>query len=301
VVEQHRRVVRQSVTARVAAIVLAVAARPHPSLTEVARMVGLPVSTTHRLLCGLVAGGLVERTVEGRYQLDLVGLHALAGPASLHAHITAAVSDLTEITGRPVRFGVWHERGVSYLDRGVHGPRRKCAERSVLPMHATAAGKVLLAFAPEIEVQRVVTRPMPAYTARTLATPETLCEALAAVRSCGAAVAGRELRADQWGIAAPVFGPRGVIAALEIVGRGFLPDLEGLTPALVCAARALGRRLSDQPALLPSGVGPTPLRWPVDPTSVAFNNDIWQPSDDAGAGGATRSGQHLPVVAGSSS
>jgi DNA-binding IclR family transcriptional regulator len=284
----------------VAAIVLAIAARPHLSLTEVARMVGLPVSTTHRLLCGLVAGGLVERTVEGRYQLDLVGLHALVGPASLHAHITAAVADLAEITGRRVRFGVWHERGVSYLDRGVHGPRRNCAESTVLPMHATAAGKVLLAFAPEIEVRRIVTRPMAAYTARTLTTPEALCEALAEVRSCGAAVVGRELRADQWGIAAPVFGPKGVVAALEIVGRGFLPDLEGLTPTLLCAARALGRRLWDQPALLPLGVGPTPLRWPVDPTSLVFNNDIWQPSEDAGAGEVTRSGQHMSVVAGTS-
>jgi hypothetical protein len=33
------------------------------------------------------------------------------------------------------------------------------------------------------------------------------------------------------------------------------------------AARALGRRFADQPTLLPTGTGPTPLRWAVDPTA----------------------------------
>jgi hypothetical protein len=205
----------------------------------------------------------------------------LAGPASLYAHIVAAVADLGEITGRRVRFGVWHERGVSYLERGVRAPRRKSAEDNVLPMHATAMGKALLAFAQDVDVRRVVTRHLPAYTTRTLTTPARLHEELAAVRSCGVAVARQELHADQWGIAAPVFGPSGVIAALEVVGRGFWPDFDCLRPVVVCGARALGRRLSDQPALLPSGVGPAPLRWPVDPTSLdwhdkSFRAPTWQ-------------------------
>ena len=79
-------------TARVAAIVLAVAARTHPSMTEVARTVGLPVSTTDRLLSGLVAGRLVERTMQGRYLLDPSALPTWSGSAALRAHISAAVA-----------------------------------------------------------------------------------------------------------------------------------------------------------------------------------------------------------------
>jgi DNA-binding IclR family transcriptional regulator len=274
--------VRQSVTGRVAAIVLAIAARPHASLTEIARKVELPVSTTHRMLRDLVTGRVLQRTVEGRYQLDLAALHASAGPASLYGYITTAVTDLAEITGRRVRFGVWHERGVSYLDRGSLRRDKRCAGTNVLPMHATAMGKALLAFAPETEVRRVLTRQMPAYTRRTITTPGALREALAEARSSGAGVAWRELHPNEWGVAAPVFGPNGVIAALEIGGRGFLPELRGLTPALVCAARALGRRLSDRAALLPSGAEPNPLQWPVDPTSSTFTNDISRLDDDAG-------------------
>jgi hypothetical protein len=40
-------------------------------------------------------------------------------------------------------------------------------------------------------------------------------------------------------------------------------------PALAVAARALGRRLADDPVALPSGTGPAPLHWPVDPTAPA--------------------------------
>ena len=39
--------------------------------------------------------------------------------------------------------------------------------------------------------------------------------------------------------------------------------------ALVVAALALGRRLADDPVALPSGTGPAPLHWPVDPTAPA--------------------------------
>jgi hypothetical protein len=96
--EPYRPVGPQAVTARVAAIVLAVAARTHPSMTEVARTVGLPVSTTHRLLSGLVAGRLVERTMHGRFRLDPSALPTWSGSAALRAHISAAVVDLADIT-----------------------------------------------------------------------------------------------------------------------------------------------------------------------------------------------------------
>jgi DNA-binding IclR family transcriptional regulator len=269
-IEPYRPVAPQAVTARVAAIILAVAARTHPSMTEVAQMVGLPVSTTHRLLGGLVAGRLVERTVQGRYQLDPAALPTWSGFAALRAHVTAAVVDLADITGLHVRFGVWHEQGVSHLGRSGGSSSEEVRTRSeVLPTHATAIGKALLAFAPEAEVRRVLTRRLPAYTSRTLTAPEAVREALATVRMRGVAMTQAEWCGDEWAVAAPVFGPTGVIAALEIAGTGFSLNVKGQTPALLYAARALGRRLADQPTLLPSGTGTTPLRWPVDPTSSA--------------------------------
>jgi DNA-binding IclR family transcriptional regulator len=300
--EPYRPVGPQAVTARVAAIVLAVAARPHPSMTEVARMVGLPVSTTHRLLSGLVAGRLVERTMQGRYQLDPAALPTWSGSAALRAHINTAVVDLADITGLHVRFGVWHEQGVSCLGcSGGHGREEAPTRSEVLPVHATAAGKALLAFAPETEVHRILARRLPAHTGRTITTSEALREALATVRLRGVAVTHGERRADEWAVAAPVFGPTGVIAALEMVGTGFSPNIKAQTPALLYAARALGRRLADQPAMLPPGTGINPLHWPVDPASSASidDTDVTMPgrvtSDASHQDGARRGPQVRPA------
>ena len=91
------------------------------------------------------------------------------------------------------------------------------------------------------------------------------------MRARGVAVVRGEWRADESAVAVPVFGPAGVVAALELTGRAFplaavaagpFP-LAAAAPALVVAARALGRRLADDPVALPSGTGPEPLRWPV--------------------------------------
>jgi DNA-binding IclR family transcriptional regulator len=276
-VDPHRPVGPSTVTARVAAIVLAIAARPGPSVTELAHTVRLPVSTTRRLLSGLVTARLVERTAHRRYELTLDSRRLRPGPSTLRAHITPTVADLAEVTKSRVRFGVWHERGVSHLDRA--GARRYGAGLpgdKLLPIHATALGKALLAFAPDREVHRVLARPLSAYTNRTLTTPEALRDALASTRARGIAVAMREFRADEWGLGVPVFGPTGVIASLEISGTGLLSDVKSLAPALRYAALELGRRLSEYPAWLPRGTGRAPLRWPVDPTSFSADDDECQ-------------------------
>ena len=193
--------------------------------------------------------------------------------------MAATLADLASITGLRARFGVWHERGVSVLDRaGGRGLGVCMPGLDVLPVHATAVGRALLAHAPPAEVRRVLAGRLPAYTDGTVTTPDALAAALAAVRARGVAAVRREWRADESAVAAPVFGPAGVVAALELTG-GTLPfaaaaaggafPLAAAAPALVVAALALGRRLADDPVALPSGTGPEPLRWPVDPTAPA--------------------------------
>lgn len=257
----------RSVAARVEAILRAVAACPDRSVTDVARRTELPYSTTHRLLAELVTARLMQRSPGGRYRIGPAAGPALGhagGPipaaalgcvtgadraAAVRTHVTAALDDLASITGLHARFGVWHERGVSFLDRsGGRGPGLCVPGLDVLPVHATAVGRVLLAHAPPADVRRVLTGRLPAYTDGTVTTPHALAAALAAVRARGVAVVRREWRADESAVAVPVFGPAGVVAA-----------------------RALGRRLADDPVALPSGTGPAPLRWPVDPTAHALS------------------------------
>ena len=68
-----------NVAARVAAIVLTIAARPCLSGTELAQVVRLPRSTTHRLLATLVDEGVVEALAPG----TVVVVMATVGPAAV--------------------------------------------------------------------------------------------------------------------------------------------------------------------------------------------------------------------------
>jgi DNA-binding IclR family transcriptional regulator len=183
----------------------------------------------------------------------------------VRSHVAAVLDDLASVTGLRARFGVWHERGVSILDRAAGRRPGVCMSGlNVVPVHATALGMALLAHAPKDEVRHVLAGRLPAYTDHTMTAPDALAAALAAARVRGVAVVRGEWRADESAIAVPVFGPAGVVAALELAGGTFPPN-EAAT-ALVIAARSLGGRLTEDAVALPSGIGPAPLRWPVDPT-----------------------------------
>jgi DNA-binding IclR family transcriptional regulator len=279
-----------TVTARVAAILLAIAVQPQLSVTEIAGVVRLPLSTTHRLLSALVTGRVVRRTAQARYELRLDGTRPGHNPCTLPGDISTLITDLADVTGLRVRFGVWHERGVSALSQPSgrrHGevwpPRRPAPPRrggrgaaaqrkELLPVHATALGRAMLAFAPDHEVRRVLARPLTGYTDCTMTTAAALKAALATTRSRGMAVTIWEFRVDEWALAVPVFGRDRVIASLEISGTGPFSEVGSMVPTLQYAARTLGRNLSQHPDLLPTGTGRTPLRWLIDPTSLATDD-----------------------------
>lgn len=164
----------RSVASRVAAILLAVAEAPDSSLTEASQRTGLPLSTAHRLLRDLVRGRLLERTADGRYRVR----SPLQGPVDVWQRawdarvlICQVLDDLGVTTGCPARFGVWRGPMISYLERPSGTSARTCATGLVpLAPHATALGKVLLAYAPPAQVKEVLDRGLPAHTELTITT-----------------------------------------------------------------------------------------------------------------------------------
>ena len=61
----------RSVTSKVTAIILACSTGRSFSLTELARAVDLPMSTTHRLVGELVVRRVLERNADGDYRIGL--------------------------------------------------------------------------------------------------------------------------------------------------------------------------------------------------------------------------------------
>ena len=142
----------RSVTGKISAILLAVSGEPELSMTEVARQARLPVSTTHRLLSGLVEGHVLDRGKDGRYSICVAlrsPVGSTEGAAKARSQISLVLEDVGLATGLRARFGVWNGLGVSYLERSPGSRHGSCRSGlRVLPAHATALGKAMLAHAP---------------------------------------------------------------------------------------------------------------------------------------------------------
>ena len=107
----------RSVASRVAAILMAFRSGGTHSLTELAGLAGLPISTTHRLVGELVSRRVLERTEEGGYRVGLplrmIGGISLASSPPLLERALDVIDDLATVTGTAVRVGV--------LDGRAHG------------------------------------------------------------------------------------------------------------------------------------------------------------------------------------
>jgi Bacterial transcriptional regulator len=134
---------------------------------------------------------------------------------------------------------------VSYLEKSAcHQVRSSPSATTLVPAHATAMGKALLAFSSSRTVDVFVARGLKRYTPYTFASPDRLRRALAEIRLNGLAMSRWELQLGVSAVAAPVFGPSGqVVAAIELPVRDLRVELPRLQPALVVAARWLSRQL----------------------------------------------------------
>lgn len=175
-------------------------------VTDLGRALGLPKSSAHRLLAALGRRGLVDRDDRGRYRPG-IGLLAL-GLGVLDAEpIVAAARPVLEAGARDLgetHFLVAARGGrLLVLDKAEGSGFLRASPQvgSSVPAHATAAGKLQLAFAPE-DLEPAALEP---FTSRTLTDPADLARELERVRTAGYAA-----NRDEWinglsVVAAPVF------------------------------------------------------------------------------------------------
>ena len=237
----------RTVTSKVTAILMAFADGTGWSLSELARLTNIPLTTTHRLVTELVAAQLLERSPEGYRVGPALGRLCVTGAAggpTVTQLAPAVLDDLAAVTGRPVRLGVLRDLRVAYVEKTGRVPATSFAAGAQLPLHASALGKVLLAFAPAAVTRSVVATGLPRFTPRTLVRADQLLHALSVTRLTRIATCDGELIAGETTVAAPVAGPGGrVVAALETV----VPDLAGadaVRPLLTVSARSMSRELA---------------------------------------------------------
>jgi DNA-binding IclR family transcriptional regulator len=252
--------------------------RPEWGVSEAAEAIGMPRSSTHALLTSLVETGLLSTPGRGRYRLGwrIVELYeTLRSGLDLRAAAAAVLVALNNETGETTNLAVLDRGDVLYLDKivsrqqvSVHGMR----PGSRLEPHCSALGKVLLAFSPPVEAERIVrSKPLKRFTAGTITDPERLLQALEEIRRAGVGYENEEVVADVACVAAPVRDPYGALAgaiSLTVPVTRMKPRRAELTKAVRAAAAQVARNLVDQQGAerpVPSGQ-PSPISadWQAD-------------------------------------
>jgi len=198
-----------------AVAVLDVLAGGELGTNEIARRTGLNASTASRQLATLAAGGLVEHVPEtGRYRLGLRLIelgHAAIGRRDLRELARPVLRSLVQETGETATLSVPGESDAITIDF-VQSPR---SVRSVAQLgrpsigHATAAGKIVLAFG-----RRRPAAPLQRFTERTIVSPALHEKELDRVRRDGHARATDEREDGLAAVAVPVFGSDGELVAV---------------------------------------------------------------------------------------
>lgn len=208
-------------------LLVAVGAAPS-SLTELARRVDLPVSTTSRLLGTLEGLGAVERS-------DDLGVYRI-GPSILTMASTADSSENLKALAHPeLAWLVRHcdeAAGVSvaagytmhYLDQVDSDQAVQVQDwvGSRLPMHVVASGVVILASRPEDTLNVYLERELESPTRASVIDPSAIRARLEQVRDAGVAWTMEELEIGINAVAAPVITGMGdVIGAVHLHGPAY--------------------------------------------------------------------------------
>ncbi len=185
-------------------------------VNELARRIGVNASTASRLLATLELSGLVERSAGGPYRLGLrlVTLSdRVLGQLDVRQRARPLLTRLAQETGETATLSVPSGGDPITVDLVPAGSSVVSMARLGRPsiMHATAVGKVVLAFDARAQLPA---GPLTAYTERTITDPAALAAELDAVRGCGYGEAIGEREADLAALAAPVFGRGGELAAI---------------------------------------------------------------------------------------
>lgn len=146
-------------------------------VSEIGRELGVPKSSAHRLLASMGRRGLVEQDEHGRYRPGLalvaLGLGVLEREP-LAAAARAVLERESQATGETAFLTVARHGRIVVLDKCEGASLLRVAPTigADVPVHATAVGKLHLAFAPDSVA--LPPEPWPTFTGQTPMAPDVL-------------------------------------------------------------------------------------------------------------------------------
>jgi DNA-binding IclR family transcriptional regulator len=221
---------------------------PLLTLGELRAATGYPTSTVQRLVANMVAEGFLDREGD-RYTTGVNFAYWAAAAAGRLDVVEAAAPILQRLrdeTGETASLlRVERSFGVCIaMAETHHALRREMRVGKLLPLHAGAGGKVLLAWNDHL-ASEVLTSSLERFTQATVTDPDTVREQLAEVRRRGYAISREEQDEGAAGVAVPVRGiGETVNAALAVSAPAFRASEElqlSWVDSMVRAADELSR------------------------------------------------------------
>jgi IclR family transcriptional regulator, acetate operon repressor len=218
------------------------------SPAELARRVGLPKSTVHRIVTSLVEEGFLERQaakVRLGVRLFEIG-QRVPRQRVLRDAARPYMHDLREATRQTVHLAILEGTQVVYIDilTSPGAPPLPSRVGGRLPAHVTGVGKAMLAYSPPETVRAVLDGGLPRVSPRSTVAPGLLARELAGIRETGVAYDHEESGPGIVCAASPVVGGDGeVLGALSVSGWSTRVRLDHVAPAVRTAALALSRTL----------------------------------------------------------
>ena len=194
------------------------------SVSDVAARLSIAMASAHRLLATLCQGGVVDQDpVTRRYRLAQKMLWVGAGVlrhSSLYRASFLVMQELAKQVDGTVHLGVWDNGAVLFM-YSVGYPSKMQILSDVgdrRPLNVTATGKVMLAYRPVDEAQKIMARAK-SLTEKTITTFPRMKTELERIRKLGYAMNDEEMVVGIRAIAAPIRNQRGeVIAGVSIAG-----------------------------------------------------------------------------------
>lgn len=178
-------------------------------VTELKDRTGFPKSTIHAHLSSLRQKGYVVKDGQ-KYRLSLRFLtygEYVKRSEPLYAASQDPIDDMADRTGERV-FCVTNQNGLATVLYVSDGERSLDTDINIgthMYLHASAAGRAMLAYFPEERVDAVIDKwGLPEFTDDTITTREALFEEMEAIRERGVAITKGEYRPGVYAVSAPI-------------------------------------------------------------------------------------------------
>lgn len=218
------------------------------TLTQLAQLTKLPMSTCHRIVGTLEDGGFLSKGSDHKFRVG-TKLWTIAQHAPLSERLRESalptLARLYEETGENVTLAVLDRGQALYVDRLV-------GERSIptisragghLPLHTTGVGKVLLAYQSEKAIEQYLSKPLPRPTPQSITQPDALRRDLAEVRKNGYSITRQEMTRGSGSIAVPIMRNGRCVAAVGVIVHLNRLDVNRLVSTLTDAAASISAEL----------------------------------------------------------